>query len=338
VTYQLTSLAIPFIVNGCIAIAFACFGWSRRLNPGGRPFTLLMLAIGQWSLAQSLEVAAVDPAVKVFWAQVEYFGIATVGPLWLIFAAQFARKGHWFTKKRLIGLAVIPVLSIVMVFTNGLHGLIWTSITPGTVPGYDLLVYEHGPWFWLVVAYSYATLIVGTVLLLVSFRYYTRLYRLQVFLIVIAAILPMTGNALYISGLTPLPGLDLTHFGFTAAALIFSVTIFRYKIFDLQSIARDVVVEKMSDGFIIMDEVNRIIDINPAAARLFGSPAFHALGLSVETAAVKWSEMTSMLDDAAQGHLEIILGDRKYKMRSSPVEDRTGYMRGRILFMEDVTG
>lgn len=337
-TYQLTSLAVPFFVNGCIAIIFAFFGWSRRLNRGGRPFALLMLAVAEWSLTMALEAAAVGDVGKIFWAKCEYFGIVTVGFLWLIFAAEFARKEEWFTRKRLILLGVIPVLTIGMVFTNGLHGLIWKSITPGTVPGYDLLIYRHGPWFWIAVAYNYMTFIVGTVLLLRAFRHYTRLYRLQAFLLVIGAALPVIGNALYISGLTPLPGLDLTHFGFTAAALIFSLTIFRYKIFDIQSFARGVVLEKMSDGFIVMDEVNKIIDMNPAAARLLGSPAFLALGLSVEAAAVKWSEMTSLLDDAQQDHLEIILGDRTYKIRSSPVADPSGYMRGRVLFMVDVTG
>jgi PAS domain-containing protein len=338
VTYQFTPLAVASIINGCIAVVFALFGWSRRGNPGGRPFVLLMLAAGEWSLSWALEAAAMEPAAKIFWAKTAYLGIATTGLFWLLFAVGFARKDKWFTGKRLMGLAVIPVVTIVMAFTNSLHGLIWTSITPGTLAGYNLLIYRHGPWFWVMVAYSYTTVIVGTVLLLAAFRYYTRLYRLQAFLLVIAAALPLIGNALYVSGLTPYPGLDLTHFGFTGAALIFSLTVFRYRMFDLQSFARNVAVEKMSDGFLAMDEVNKIIDMNPAAVSLFGSPAFLALGLSVEAAAVKWSEMTSVLDGAQQDHLEIILGDRTYKIHSSAVEDQSGQMRGRVLFIIDATG
>ncbi len=334
-TYQFSLLAVLLIINASIAIIFAFFGWLRRLNPGGKPFAFLMLAIAEWSLSRAIEAAAVDPAAKIFWGQVEYFGIATAGLLWLLFAAEFARKGRWFTRKRLILLSVIPLLTIGLVFTNDLHGLIWTSITRSPSPGSDLLIYEHGPWFWLATAYNYTTFIAGTVLLLRAFRYYTRLYRLQAALVVIGAVLPLAGNVLYISGLSPVPGLDLTHFGFTGTALIFSVTIFRYKMFYLQSFTRDIELAKAGDGFIIMDEANRIIEINPAAARLFGSPAFLALGLSVEAAAVKWAELTGMLDEADQDHLEIILGDRTYKIRSSPVEDPSGYMRGRVLFITD---
>ncbi len=336
-TYQFTPLVFTFVINACAAVFFAFFAWSRRQNPGGRPFAFLMVALGMWSLSWSLEAAAVDRVVKILWAQVAYFGIATTGVLWLLFAADFARKAQWFTKKRLLLLAAIPAATIVMVFTNDLHRLIWTSISPDSVSVYNLLVYRHGPWFWLLVAYNYTTFVFGTILLLRAFRHYTMLYRLQAVLVVIGALLPLTGNVLYVSGLSPVPGLDLTHFGFTVAGLIFSLTIFRYKIFDLRAFARDVVVEMMSDGFLLMDEANKIIDMNPAATRFFASPGFHALGVTVEEASVNWSRMTSLLDDTDQSHLEIMIGDRTYKIRSSPVAAQSGYVRGRVLFIVDVS-
>lgn len=336
-TYQITPLVITFVINSCVAGIFCLFGWSRRLNPGGRAFAFLMLAIGVWSLSYALELAALDRAVKIFWAKAAYFGIASTGVLWLLFAAGFARKGGWFTKRRLALLAVIPAATVVLAFSNELHRLIWTDIGPGGGPGIDLYVYRHGPWFWVIVAYNYAAMIIGTVLFLTAYRYYTRLYRLQAVLVVIGALLPMTGNALYIAGLSPVPGLDLTHFGFTPSALIFSFTVFRYKIFDLRSFARDIAVEKMSDGFVVMDGSNRIIDLNPAATALFGSPGFLALGLRAEEAAVRWAEMTSVLDEANRSHLEIILGEQMYKIHSSPIEDKAGDIRGRALFIVDVT-
>ncbi len=336
-TYQFSFLAVLLIVNACTAIVLAFFGWSRGLNRGARPFALLMLAVAEWSLTRALEAAAVGDVVKIFWAKWEYFGIASVGLLWLVFAIEFTQKKGWLTRRRLVLLTILPVITVGMAFTNDLHGLIWSSIAPGSVLGYNLLVYSHGPWFWLAVAYNYTVFIVGTVLLLKAFRYYTKLYRLQAVLIVIAALLPVTGNALYISGLSPLPGLDLTHFGFTAAALIFSMTVFRYRIFDLQSFARDVVVEEMDDGFIVMDETNRIVDLNPAAARLFGSPAFLSLGMSVEQVAVTWSGLTAPLDDGDDANTEIILGDRTFRVGSSPVADKGGRMRGQVLSIVDVT-
>ncbi len=186
-TYQFTPLVITFVINACAAVFFAFFAWSRRQNPGGRPFAFLMVALGVWSLSWSLEAAAVDRAVKILWAQVAYFGIATTGILWLLFAAGFARKGQWFTKKRLLLLAAIPAATIVMVFTNDLHRLIWTSISPDTDSVYNLLVYRHGPWFWLLIAYNYTTVVLGTILLLRAFRHYTKLYRLQAVLVVIGA-------------------------------------------------------------------------------------------------------------------------------------------------------
>lgn len=336
-TYQFNPLIITFAVNGFVAIIFAFFGWSRRVNPGGRSFALLMAAIAVWSLCRALEAAAVQPDLKVFWGRAEYFGIATAGLLWLLFTAEFARKDQWFTKKRLILLGLLPAATIVMAFTNDLHGLIWTSITPAPGSAYNLLVYRHGAWFWLAMAYNYATFIAGTVILLRAFRYYSRLYRLQAVLVAVGAVLPIIGNVLYVSGLTPVPGLDLTHFGFTGTGLIFSLTIFRYRMFDMRQLARDIVIEETSDGVVVVDGRSRIVDMNPAAKRMFGTPAFLALGMSVEKAAATWSELTASGMSPPHEQTEINLGDRAYRVAVSALSNQATHAHGRVLFIRDVT-
>jgi PAS domain-containing protein len=335
-TYHVTLLAVLFAINAYVVLLFTFFGFSRRYNPGGTPFILLMLAVGEWSLTGALEAAVVEVAGKIFWAKFEYLGITTVGLLWLVFALAFTRRKEWLSVRRLIMLGIIPLVTIAMAFTNELHGLIWTSITPDLNSPYGLLIYRHGAWFWVIVAYNYATFTAGTVLLLNAFRLYTRSYRFGIGLLVCGALLPLIGNALYLTGLSPLPGLDLTHFGFTGAAVVFSMTIFRYKIFDLRSFARDIMVEQMSDGFVVMDGKSRIIDVNPAAARIFGSPAFHALGLSVEEAAIRWSELADSPLAGSGQDTQVILGDRVYRMGSFPLTDRGKRTSGRVLTIRDV--
>ncbi len=336
-TYHITPLALLFVANACIALVFALFALSRRGNPGGTPFTLLMLAVGEWSLTRALEGAALEMAGKIFWAKCEYLGIATVGFFWLVFALHYTGNKGWLTRKRLALLGILPAITIVMAFTNDLHGLIWTSITPNTVSGLSLPIYKHGPWFWVAIAYTYAMFVAGTILLLNAFRHYTKRYRFGIGLMVGGAVLPLIGNLLYVSGLSPLPGLDLTHFGFVGTALVFSLTIFRYRIFDLRLFARDLVVEQMGEGFVVLDDHTRIVDMNPAAVRIFGSPAFEALGMSVEEAAIAWSELTSVPGIVVGDLAEITLGERIFKMGAFPLAGWGQQHRGRVLTITDVT-
>jgi sigma-B regulation protein RsbU (phosphoserine phosphatase) len=132
-------------------------------------------------------------------------------------------------------------------------------------------------------------------------------------------------------------GLDLTHFGFTGSALVFSLTIFRYKMFDVRSMARDIVIEEMTDGIIVVDEYSQIIDMNPAAKRMFGSPAFIALGMTAENAAVTWTELTASAAPESHEGNEIYLGDRAYRVDVSALSDGMKRVRGRVLFIVDVT-
>ena len=52
---------------------------------------------------------------------------------------------------------------------------------------------------------------------------------------------------------------------FLLTGCVYFTTLFRYRLFDLLPIARDVLIERMSDGAIVLDSAGRILDINPAA-------------------------------------------------------------------------
>jgi len=90
------------------------------------------------------------------------------------------------------------------------------------------------------------------------------------------------GNVIYITGLSPVPGLDLTPVMFTLTGLTLTLGIFKFRLFSLIPVARDALVESMSDGVLVLDEQNRIVDINPAARQLIGSAAGSAIGQPVE--------------------------------------------------------
>ncbi len=61
------------------------------------------------------------------------------------------------------------------------------------------LVYAGGPWYWVHVAYSYFLILIGTATLVRGLRRFPPPYRRQTALIITGAIVPWTGNLLYIS-------------------------------------------------------------------------------------------------------------------------------------------
>ena len=58
------------------------------------------------------------------------------------------------------------------------------------------------------------------------------------------------------SGLLPYMALDPTPFGFTVTGILVAWGLLRYRLLDIVPVARDAIVEKMSDPVIVLDAQN----------------------------------------------------------------------------------
>ncbi len=58
----------------------------------------------------------------------QYLGIVCVPPLWLSLTVQYTGREHWLSRRNLALLAIIPLLTLALVWTNEMHGLIWKQV------------------------------------------------------------------------------------------------------------------------------------------------------------------------------------------------------------------
>src|SRR5262249_25449974 len=267
-TWHLTALVVVSFTTSAIAASVAVVCWRRRAAPGAPALGLLMLAVTEWTFFRGLEAASVDIAHKIWWAKIEYVGINSVGPLWLVFALDYARQVR--LPPRSLGLlSVIPLLSLMLALTNEHHHLMWTLIQRS--PNYPaVLIYGHGAWFWVMAAYAYVLLATGAVVLLMAIGRFPAAFRNQAAALLLAVALPWCGNLVYLIGLSPIPGLDLTPLTMALTGIIAAWVVLRRDLLDLIPVARETLVEKLTDGVIVLDERARIIDVNPAGARALG--------------------------------------------------------------------
>jgi len=148
------------------------------------------------------------------------------------------------------------------------------------------------------------------------------------------------GNVIYIAGLSPVPGLDLTQVMFTLTGLTLTLGIFKFRLFGLIPIARDALVESMSDSVLVLDEQNRIVDINQAARQLIGSAASSAKGQPVEVVLAAWPELISKYKNSLEAQAEICLSEEPpnyAELRITPIYSRRGHFTGRLITIRDIT-
>jgi PAS domain S-box-containing protein len=315
--------------------------WRYRRVPGGIPALTLVIAVGIWALAYALELSSANLPSQVFWAQVEYLGITSLPLIWLSYAVHFASRGRWLTPLRLVLLGIPIPVTLLLVWTNGRHGLIWNQLGQVGHGSFVILNVGHGPGFWAFWVYSYALLLAGTVLLVHTFIRAPRLYRDQAGAVLLAALAPWIGNLLYVLDLTPFANLDLTPFAFAVSGVAATWAMRRFRLFEIAPAAHGAVFKSMGDGVIVLDTQNRVVDVNPAAERIVGQPIRAAIGRPVGEALAARLDLVERYAGVDEGRDEIVVGEgeerRFLDLLISPLRNERGRVTGRLVVLRDIT-
>lgn len=339
-TWQLTPFASTFFLSALLILAVEIIAFRHINVRGARYFIWLVFSVETWVLFMGLEYAAVEPAWKIIFAKFEYLGIATIGATWLLFALSYTRRHEWLMRRNFALLFIIPAITLILVFTNELHGLIWTRITPSSpVPGASL-IYDHGVAFYVIFIFDYITLALGTILITLNSLRARDIYRWQMIGLIASAIIPWIGNIVYIANLSPIPGLDLTPLGFALSAVVIAFSMFYFGLFDLVPIARDQLVEGLMDGVLVIDTARRVADINPRARDLLGIGTEPVVGRPVDTFLMRWSHLAERFRDVESAQTEIHIDNQSIsdvELRISPLTDERGYLIGRLVVIRDIT-
>ena len=335
--WQFSPYSIILFVSAIASTLTVYLATRQRTAAGGTALVWLMIAISEWSFTAALETASVGVPAKVFFSKVEYLGTVSAPVLYLLFVLEYTRMDNRLTPRRMLLIWLIPAATLILAATNEWHGLVWSSFTPSAN---NLLIYDHGAWFWIFAPYEYLMIAVGMIILVWAFIRFPRQFRRQIGTLIVGSSMPILGNAIYLAGLSPVPGLDLTPVMFTLTGLTLTFGIFKFGLFSLIPVARDALVESMSDGVMVLDEQNHIVDINPAARQLIGSAARSAIGQPAEVILATWPELISKCKNTLEAQAEICLSEEPpnyAELRISPIYNRRGRFTGRLITIRDMT-
>lgn len=340
----MTSLYLPYALPGfaaaLIALALSAYVFlthKQHDSPGARTFSGFMLSTGVWSLATALTTLS-DYYGQVFWAKVSYIAIATLPPLWFIFVLQ--QRGA-LRKSLVAWLFVIPVLTILLVWTNDFHHVFWLdtnfnqTVTP---PAFETV---RGFWFWGVhTLYSYGLLVSSIVLLLWQLRNTPPSQRGQLVLLVGAVSAPLVVNALYIMGFQLLGSVDPTSLTFAVSGIFIALALFRYKLLQLEPIAFRTVFENLPDAIIVLDTKQTIVSINTAAKGMLGNNA-HLVGKNISSVIDNWAELVAQYEAAGQPNHQVIFNfqgvQRHLNVSSSLLHNERGKVIGAVVVARDIS-
>src|SRR5574340_1048174 len=181
----------------------------------------------------------------------------------------------------------------------------------------------------------------GSALILLHHIRSFRLYRRQSMWVLTGVVVPLVVNMIYVFRLIPGLTRDYSSVGFAFAGLMFGVGIFRYRLLDVRPIARNLLIDSMSDAMMVLDELNHIVDLNPAAQAILGLAPGAVIGQPAEAVLKPWPYVVEQFAGVNQARTELPLAvhgePRWYDFRISPVQDRAHRPVGRLITLRDIT-
>jgi len=299
-----------------------------------RVLLVLFAAVVIWNVTALFDGIGISPTVSYHFNRLNYLGIPVVGAAWFAFALAYSDRGEFLTRRVVALLAVEPILMNLVVWTNDVHELVWT-LDWGAAP---IVTTGHGPLFWVHVTYMYVLTMAGVVVMIDVISRRERVFQLQSVILGIGALLPVVGNVPYLAGTFDV---DPTPVMFGFSALLYYWAIEYTSLGSVSPIARQTVIDTMSAGMFVLDEGDRLVDVNRQGRRLLGADSdVDVVGRPASEVLGDRRDVLTRFEGVVQGTETIALdterGHRYYEIEVSPVTDGDERV-GRLFLVHDVT-
>ncbi|WP_436935783.1 histidine kinase N-terminal 7TM domain-containing protein [Halovenus marina] len=321
-------------VSALITTGMGVYAYWHRERPGARWLSGTLWATTVWTGTYALGLLTHNQTWRPFWEHLQWFATPVLPVCFLLFALEYSGYGQAVTRKRVLGLFVLPAITIVFVWTNDIHNLMWIENQVVVKDGIVTMVATYGPWFWVTLVYSYILVLLGGGVLLRLLFASNYLYTDQAILLGIGIIVPLVGNIFAVFVSTPVPGFDLTPYGFAVWGIALFGIVYRRRLFSLipatQRLGRKNAISQLDDGVIIIDDDKRVVYLNNTAASVFDCTTTEAIDTPLASLVPEFE-----FETVTTAKLE--RNQRRYEIRVSPITNQADQQIGYTLIVTDVT-
>lgn len=337
--WNINVYSFVLLLNAFLTIVLGINITLKKNVKGKIYFFLLALSLFIWSLTDSLGLATGNIENKIILAKLAYLGVATVATLYFLFFFNFLQNERKLSLRSNLIIWIIPLIILILAFTNEYHLLIWPSVTLIPEGNGNFAIFEHGIGVYVNMVYSYS-LILYVVYALIKIAFlYRQVYRKQAILMIVATMVPLSGNFLYVFKINPFPELDLTPFLFTVSALMISWGFTSYRFLDTKPIAHSKLFFNMSDSVLVLDGNMKIADVNPSFEELFGLRDL--IGKNASEIFRKYNVLIKIFGEVKENKYEIpitVNGNNIWlDIRTIPLYDAYKDVIGILIVMRDIT-
>ena len=332
---------LPYLISLAISLGVLGYTWRFRNVRGAKAYAWYVAGQSFWIFGYILEL--VNPGLdgKIFWDRFQWFAGIFILIAFPVFAIQYTQAKIW-RPHLMFGLSlVLPTSFLIALVTENQHHLLYPNPHLDHTHIFSDLKYDFTWVVYVYAIYSYLITFTGLGILLRRLKRPHNLYRQQILTVAFGFFIPIGTTLLTVMGIDFKPFRDVSPFTFAIGNLIIAWGLFRYRLFDVLPIARDIILENMLDLVIVLDAQDRIIDANPSALFALNRRSNQVIGQRAEMVFRDWPELIEKFNKVENSSSEIAIkafgSTSFYEVKSTILEEkRQGYL-GRVFVARDIT-
>ncbi len=338
--FQFPAINYLYLLACILALVLGVINRQQGDDRSSRYWRVVLFSFAIWTLGELLANSGTSLQWQLGFQRLVYLGVISGVVSWLFFAIHFSGNQRWLTPVSVSILLIVPTATLILVSTIEWHSLFYRDAQLVYRDQYYVLELDYGVAFWVQVLFcSYLYTVAGSALLIATSLQQPSLYRSQGILIVIAASIPLIANILYVSGVDFAGGFDPTSLFFVFSAILITVATRHFFFLRVSPIARDLVFRNITSGVVVVNQAQRVTDLNPAFADiaklnpddLIGMPLDQLLEITFDTRGLHQSEK------AYSGRVISRQRARQFEIDSMPIRGYRNEPLGHLLLLTDVT-
>lgn len=305
-------------------------------------FEFTMLCMMLWCLGLMIQILVINfisPDLAVY---VDYFIyiLIVLTPVALFFVAYIFTKKEIHFKKWYLLLFVVPLITMIVLWTNDFHHLFYKYYSVNTAET------TFGSYFYIHSIYTYGLFAVDIIMLLRASIKQSSMLSKQSLLILLGSLVPISVNIMCMTVLSA--NIYITPIFFIVTILLFGVAILRYNFLSVAPIALKKVVDQMSDLYLVLNQDCIVSDCNKPFEKIFKTTKKSLIGKNLfdlkfsKTIIAKKGSLRSCINNAQKNEkvfkLEVSLknSEKHYNVEISGIYD-DGNCIGILILFKDIT-
>jgi diguanylate cyclase (GGDEF)-like protein len=191
-----------------------------------------------------------------------YLGFCLLPPFFLQTAYFFAHSDKYFRLNHQIGIFFIPLLTLILAFTNTNHNLLMIN------QAFVLKFNKYGPYFLVHSLYSYGCIVLALYYFIRFAIESSGFFSKQATFVMVGSVIPLVINFLGTVKFIDTSQFDLSS-SFSFTIFFYWLAIIKYDFLNIMPIALQQVVNHISDGLLVLNKDYLLIDFNITIENMF---------------------------------------------------------------------